>query len=239
MAIQATAQQILDQAHHELGLPISGIGTSQESQTYTQMLALLNAVGLDLVGNHDWQFLQEVANFVGDGVAASFDLPPDFGRIVNQTLWNTNNRRLVAGTLNAQQWGWTQYGIVSTGIYYRYRIHKDKLEVFPIPGVGEEFSFYYISKNWVKDSLVLGTYKDAVEFGADTPVFDRNLMTAATKSRLWAIKGFDVTTLNAELMYILEGEKGQNQGAPCLSLTARGGLHLIDGLNVPDGSWPV
>lgn len=239
MAIQATAQQILDQAHQELGLPLSPIGTSQESQTYTQMLALINGVGLDLVKVHDWQFLQAIQEFTGDGTTDQFPLPPDFGRIVNQTLWNTNNRRMVGGPLTVQQWGWTQWGIVSTGVYYRYRIYQDKLWVFPTPGPGDVFSFYYISKDWVKDSLVMNGYKDKVVLGDDTPVFDRGLMVAAAKARLWAIKGFDVTVLNAELMYCLETEKGQNQGAPILHLGKQPGIRYIDGYNVPDGDWKV
>lgn len=239
MAILATAQQIIDRAHAELGLPSSTVGSSLQGQTTGQMLNLINALGDDCVKIHDWQFLQFQQEYTGDGVQSEFDLPADYGRVVNQTVWAANDKRMLYGPLNAQQWGWTQYGIVSTGIYYRYRILHNKFVVFPTPPNGAKFAFTYISKNWVIDGLVPTTFKDTVEIGEDTPMFDRGLMIAAAKKRLWDIKGFDTTTLSAEFRHLLEAETGQNQGAPTLYLGKPAGYHLIDVSNVPDGSWEV
>jgi len=239
MAILATAQQIVDRAHAELGLPSSTIGSSIQGQTTTQMLSLLNALGDDCVKVHDWQFLQFQQEYTGDGVQSEFDLPADFGRVVNQTVWAANDERPVSGPLNAQQWGWTKYGIVSTGIYYRYRILHDKFVVWPTPGIGAVFALTYISKNWVQDGVDPMLLKDTVSNPLDVPLFDRGLMVAAIKKRLWDIKGFDTTTLAMEFRHILQTEMGQNQGAPIIHLGRNNGIHYIDGNNIPDGSWEV
>lgn len=239
MTVRATAQTIIDDAHKELGLPTSVIGSSQESQTTTQALALLNRLGDEAVRVHDWQFLLKTAHFVGDGVTTEFAMPADFGRIVNQTEWSSNNKRPMQGPLTPQQWGWTQFGIVSVGVYFRYRIHDDKFAVFPTPGVGEEFDLFYISKNWVSDADAPATLKDKITKAGDTPLFDRTVMTSGTKVKLWAIKGFDTSVLATEFNYALQAELGQSQGAPIIDLTGAWGFHLLDTNNIPDGSWQV
>lgn len=236
MAVLATAQFIIDRVLGELGLPTGAIGATNANVVVTQCVGFLNSLGDDMVKVHDWQVLEEIASFTGDGVLAQFPMPTDFGRVVNQTEWATNMRRPMLGPLTAQQWGWTQYGIVSVGVYFRYRILSNNLAVFPTPGVGENFKLFYIQKNWV--TAVDGTTKDTITAGTDTPVFDRDLMIAGVKLRLWAIKGFDTTQLGQEFNYRLQSEMGQNQGAQVIHLS--GGqfdFHYIDGNNVPDGSW--
>lgn len=236
MAVLATAQVIIDQALSELGLPTSILGSTQVTQLSSQCLALLNALGDDTVKVHDWQDLERTATMTGDGVATQFAMPADFGRIVNQTQWASNLRRPMIGPMTAQQWGWTQYGIVSVGVYYRYRILNNEFTVYPVPANLEVFNFFYITKNWVLDQDGV-TLKDKCEFPGDTPLFDRGLMVAGIKLRLWAIKGFDTSILAQEFNYRLEAEKGQNQGAPVLNLSNQPDYHLIDITNIPDGYW--
>jgi hypothetical protein len=236
MAVRATAQEIVDAVLLELGLPTGTIGATNANVVVTQCVALLNRLGDDAVAVHDWQELENVASFTGDGVLSQFPMPADFGRIVNQTEWSTNMRRPMIGPLTSQQWGWTQYGIVSVGVYFRYRILDNKLTIFPTPGIGEIFKLFYIQKDWVVAAD--GTTKDRVTLGTDSPIFDRDLMIAGVKLRLWAIKGFDTTQIASEYNYRLQSQMGQNQGAAVIHLS--GGqfdFHYIDGNNVPDGSW--
>lgn len=233
----ATTQAIVDAACNQLGLPTSSLTAGLITQIGTQSLSLLNSLGDDLVRAHDWQFLEGTATFTGDGVTSEFDMPSDFGRIVNQTVWSSNNKLPMDGPLTAQAWGWVQFGIVSVGVFYRYRILGNKLAVFPTPAVGDEIKFYYIKKNWVLDSDG-STLKDASEGNSDVPLFDRNLMIKGLKVRLWAQKGFDTTVLADEYNDILSAEKAQNQAAPAIRLSGASDNILIDPRrNVPDGSW--
>jgi hypothetical protein len=138
-------------------------------------------------------------------------------------------------------WSWSQYGIVSVGIYYRYRILDNKYTLFPVAGDGEKFSLYYISKNWVRDGLSPDPqnplYKDHITASSDVPLFDRRLMIAGLKLRFWSQKGFDTTQLAQDFNYALEAEKGQNQGAREINLT-RGDEHFfLNYNNIPDGTY--
>lgn len=237
MPIRATTQQIIDAAADELGLPRESLLPGLIGQVGTQSLALLNSIGDDMVKEHDWQFLQKVATLNGDGVTSDFTLPTDFGRIVNQTLWSTNNKLPMEGPLSPQAWGWVKYGIVSAGVFYRYRILSNKLAIFPTPTSGEVFNFFYISKNWVLDDDAV-TYKDSTDAGGDTPIFDRGIMKKALKVRLWGQKGFDTTSLVKEFQDDLAIEKAQDQGGSVINLSStRNNILLDPRRNIPDGDW--
>lgn len=233
----ATAFEIGVRATTELGLAAPIVGNDTTSQLGLQMGALMNSLGEDLLREHDWQLLLSEASFVGDGVTDEFDLPADFGRIVNQTLWSTNYRLPAEGSLSPQQWGWTQFGIVSVGIYYRYRIANDKLQLFPVPSSGDTFSFYYISKNWV-NQYGTGTLVDEITDSYDVPLFDKALMIKGLKLRLWGQKGFDTTALADEYTRYISMLKAQEQGSSVIRLSGQYSDILLNSTrNIPEGNW--
>lgn len=236
MAI-ATAQQIVDRASQELGLATSNLTAGLITQVGTQSLALLNSLGDDLVHDFDWQFLMKTATITGDGVSTSYPLPIDFGHTVNQTMWSSNNKMPMIGPQTPQQWGWLQFGIVSVGVYYRYRIVENSLEVFPVLPLNEVVNFYYIDKNWVLDQDGV-TYKDEITNPGDMPLFDKGLCIKGLKTRLWAQKGFDTTVLSKEYNDHLSAEQAQSAAAPTLYLSGNYGGILIDAYrNIPEGNW--
>jgi hypothetical protein len=235
--ILATAQSIVDRASHELGLSTASLDPGQIEQLGTQSLALLNSLGDELMSAQDWQFLESTATLMGDGSSDSFDLPADFGRIVNQTLWNDSNRRQMFGPQTAQQWGWVRFGIVATGLMYRYRIIDNKLVVFPTPGLNEQINFFYIRKNWVRAASGM-VFQDEVLAPGDTPLFDRGLMIKGLKVKLWGQKGFDTTALAKSYNDELASFMAQNGGAPEIYLSQGPGNLYIDPIrNIPDGNW--
>lgn len=233
-----TALELVNSALQEIGLPqAQTIVSAQDDQTGFQALGLLNALGEQLIRAHDWQFLEKQKTYTGTGAANEFDLPADFGRIVNQTEWSSKNRRPMYGPMNAQGWSWVQFGIVSVGVYYRYRILDNKMHVFPNLANGEEMHFYYITKNWARSNAAVP--KAMITADDDKTVFDDYLIIAGLKYKLWSAKGMDSAGLYAEFMYMLNNEKGQNQGAPVIALDRRWDHLYISGQNVPDGSWNV
>ena len=245
MANFATAQEIIDQALQELGLGTVNLANTSNDATGYQILGILNALGDELLRVNDWQNLEMIMNFVGDGITDTFPMPADFGRQVNQTQWSTSDQRPLLGPTSPQIWSWTQYGIVSVGVYFRYRILNDVYTMFPIPGAGETFALYYISKNWVaayvdpsvQPPITPPVYQDKILRPGDTPLFDRRLMVAGVKLKFWAQKGFDTTLLQQEFDYMLKSEKGMNAGAPMISLSSSGNRYLLSFLNVPQGNW--
>lgn len=243
MAMYDTAISIIESAAQELGIGTVSLNSASTGNAGYQLLGLLNALGDELVRAHDWQNFEQVLSFTGDGVTDEFPLPADWGRQVNQTVWSTSNRQPVGGPLNAQQWSWCQYGIVGTGVYYRYRILDNTFKIFPVPAAGATFSLYYISRNWVRTAASVVTppavYVDKITVGGDVPQFDRRLLTNGVKAKFWSQKGFDTTDIQREFNDALIAEKGQQQGAPMVNLSGSRGFFLIGPQNVPDGSWVV
>jgi hypothetical protein len=237
--VSASALVIVNRALQELGLPsVTTIESAPDDQTGWQSLGLLNALGAQLCRVHDWQFLEGIVTLNGDGVTTSFPLPDDFGRMVNQTQWAAKNKRPMYGPMNAQGWSWVQYGIVSVGVYYRYRILNNEFVVFPTPPLGEQFNFYYIKKDWVYDPLQ-DIYTDTVLNDTDETVYDEYLVGAGVKFKLWAAKGMNSQELGREYEYMLAAAKSQNAGAPVIALDKRWDYLYISGANIPDGTWEV
>ena len=104
-----------------------------------------------------------------------------------------------------------------------------------------EFALYYISKDWVKDGTVIPPaepiYTDRILHATDIPLFDRRLMISGLKLKFWAQKGFDTTQIAQEFNYVLEAEKGQNQGARAINLSGVDSQVLLSWANVPDGTY--
>jgi len=150
-------------------------------------------------------------------------------------------QRPMQGPVSPQVWAWNKFGLVAAGVYFQYRILHNKYAVYPIPGVGQEFALYYISKNWVIDGSSPDPqnpiYIDRVIRATDTPLYDRRVMISGLKVKMWAQKGFDTTTLQEEFNYLLASEKAQNQGAPVINLSGGRGHLLINWSNVPDGTY--
>src|SRR5690349_21235167 len=101
-----TAQNIVNSALAELGMPPAQISTGYVDATGFQAISLLQALCDEIVRVHDWQNLEAVMNFVGDGVTAEFDLPANYGRQVNQTQWATSDNRPMMGPDSPQMWSW-------------------------------------------------------------------------------------------------------------------------------------
>lgn len=233
----ATAIEIINAACNELGLPTVAINSTTGDTLGVQALALLNALGDELTRVHDWQFLMSTMQFVGDGVADRFPMPADFKRQVNQTQWNTSNRRPMAGPDSPQMWSWNQFGIVAVGVWFRYRILGNEYAVFPVPGVDQTFDLYYINKNWVIDGNPPNEPKSSITLSNDTTLFDDRLLITGLKVKLWSQKGFSTATLQEEFNYVLNACKGQNQGAPVIDLAGGQGHLYINWQNVPDTGY--
>jgi len=239
MTTYSTCGDIINTALQELGMGSVSLAAASADQTGYQMLGLLNALGDELLRAHDWQIAERTLTFTGDGASDTFALPNDFGRQVNQTEWAASQNRPLLGPVSPQVWSWSQYGIVSAGCFYQYRILRGAYNIFPVPGVGEEFALYYITRFWVAVHGDIYNQSDRCENEDDVIAFDRRLMIAGLKAKFWAQKGFDTSALQAEFNYLLQSEKAQTQGARVIDLTNSGDHYLLGWQNIPDGSWNV
>jgi hypothetical protein len=238
MTTFATATDIVNTALQELGLGVVNLNAAAADATGYQMLGLLNALGDELLRANDWNLLEKTMTFTGDGVTSQFPLPLDYGRQINQTEWAVSDNRPLQGPVSPQVWSWNQYGIVSAGVYFQYRILVGQYNIFPVPGDGVEFALYYISKNWVLvNGDIFAPLSDRIVNPDDVPAFDRRLLIAGLKLKFWTAKGLDTTNLKAEFDFLLANEKAAVTGAPVISLTGNGVNPLLGWNNILDGNW--
>jgi hypothetical protein len=233
-----TASDIVNTALQELGLGTVNLAAGAADATGYQALGLLNALGDQINRVHDWQNLEKVMQFTGDGTTTEFALPADFGRQVNQTQWAASDNRPMQGPVSPQIWAWDKYGIMAPGIFYQYRILGNAYAVYPTPAAGAVFDLYYISRNWVQVANTTPIeYSYKIVNATDIPLIDRRLLIAGLKLRLWDAKGLDTSSLAAEFEYLLNNEKATTQGAPVLNLSGPYGPTLVGWNNVPDSGY--
>ncbi len=235
-----TAINILNAASQELGLGVVSLSSAANGNIGYQLLGMLNALGEETLRVHDWQNMEQVFEFTGDGITEEFPLPDDFGRQVNQTQWASSSKRPLMGPVSPQVWSWCQYGLVGgAGVFYRYRILGNSYRVFPVLPAGEVCNLYYIGRNWVLNHAPPPVYIDSVVHPEDVPQLDSRLLIAGIKAKIWSQKGFDATVLQREFMELLQSEKGQSQGAPVISLSGGAGSGLIGWGNLPETGWGI
>ncbi|MFQ5356634.1 MAG: hypothetical protein ACE5DY_09170, partial [Mariprofundaceae bacterium] len=82
--------------------PSSVVGST--NKTSTQMLAMLNMSGKMLARRHAWQRLMSEHTFSTVNGTASYSLPSDYDRHIDDTAWDRSNYWAVRGSITPQEW---------------------------------------------------------------------------------------------------------------------------------------
>ena len=211
-----TAAEILNRVAAEVGIaPVQAPYASQDP-FFIQLQYLLNTAGEELMQAYPWELLVASYTFTtSDTDSGSYDLPSNFGYILNQTSWDQTN--------NAS-----------------FRIAQGKFNVFPDPPPnGLSLNFEYISTDWVYDpSTNPVSYKKGVDQASDTPLFDKTLITRALKVKYLEAGGFDTTKAQADYNQIFAFLTGTEKGAPILNAGRSGyGIPYLSSWNAPDTGY--
>lgn len=129
-------------------------------------------------------------------------------------------------------------GIVASGPRIRYRILRNKFQIWPLVVSESLIAYEYISTSWVYVASATEPSKSKFTVDTDTCVFRDRLMIAAIKLRLFEAKGFDATAFQREYDSELGKAQAQDAGSPTLSLAPRYSNTLISPANIADGNWP-
>ena len=165
-----------------------------------------------------------------------YDLPSDWNFQINRTHWDRTNHWELIGPESPQAWQYLKGGIIASGPRVRYRILANKFQIWPLAVSESNLAYEYISTSWIYAAAATSPTKSAFTVDTDTTIFRDRLMITGLKLRFWEIKGFDTTALERAYNMELEKEKGQDKGAPTLSLSPRFGNIFIGPQNVPDGT---
>lgn len=234
-----TAAEILNRVAAEVGIaPVQAPYASQDP-FFVQLQYLLNTAGEELMQAYPWELLvrtHSITTQVGD--SGEYDMPSNFGYILNQTEWDNTNNVPMGGPLSAQDWTYLKgRNLASNTLYASFRIAQGKFNVFPdAPTIARDLSFEFISTDWVYDpSTNPVSYKKGVDQASDTPLFDKTLITRAVKVKYLEAGGFDTTKAQADYNQIFAFLTGTEKGAPILN-AGRGnaGIPYLSGYNTPD-----
>lgn len=229
-----TALSIVQNVCSRIALAVPNAVFSSTDQQIVQMRALLNQEGNDLVLEYPWQELVTEGSFTAVASSVQTTLPTDFGYIINDSMWNRTQDRLVSGPLTAQEWQRELAGPTFTAVEFAYRIQGGQILVTPDPAAGDSVYYEYVSANWCESSG--GTGQPA--FAADTDVgrISEELLTRGLLWRFLRAKGVDFTAEAEDYQQFKRRLKAQDGGKPTLSLHQTQPRRL-QYPNIPEGSW--
>ena len=191
---------------------------------FTQLVSLLNTAGQELVELHPWQVLRREWEFTTDSGADTgiYDLPDDFGYMIDQTGWDQSNDVPIGGPLSGQAWSYLAgRDLVSSTIYANFRLTENKFELYPQPPPDAlDIRFEYISRNWAVSSG--GTGKDWTDVQSDIVRLDPLLMQKFLKVKFLDAKGLDGAAARMDFENVFNSRTGKDAGAGILNASGSG-----------------
>lgn len=235
-----TVAQVVSKAARQLGLVFSNIANPLASTdpNIQQLVALLQGLGEELARQHAWTQLERLGTLsVVSGGAASFALPTDFQRIIDQTQWNATQRMPTSSGLTPQQWEQLRAVPEATSNWYKLRIFGGVINITPAPQATETIYYEYRSAWWVAEtSGAVPNTSEIVAFD-DELWFDIQVLVTGLKLAFRREKGFNTTAEQAAFDAAVAAARGGDGDAPVLSLNGPTGVHLIDDDNLPDEGY--
>ena len=238
--VRATANVILNRVAAEVGKDQVTDPFASTDKDFIQMKALLNIAGEELVALYPWAFLTKSHSITTDVPSddGDYDFPTDYHRMVNQTHWETVNQRPLLGPLSAQEWQALTNADITSGMDVSFRLRDGSFSIFPQPPEdGLTITFEYISRNWVIDSTNGTSRIDSCVQGADTPLFDRTLLSRMLKVKWLEAKNFDTTKAQADLNQIFGLLTASDKAAPVLNIARLRGTYFMGSQSVPETGY--
>jgi len=235
--MQKSVLQIVQAVAAEFNLPQPSVVVSNQEASVQQLLSFVRSVCEDLLEEFDWQVLQSRYTFTTSDGVDEYAFPSDIQRFSNGTFFDQTNRWPLRGPLTPSQWEWLLTTNVVSGPFERFRVVKDKLFLYPVPGTTPyNFVFEYVSNSYVRDAS-LGTPKSDFTQDADVIVFDHRVVIYGVKLKWMTAKGLDSSAALSDYVRALEFAKGSDSPAPTLSLIGGTGIPLLSTANIADGGF--
>jgi len=128
-----------------IGLEQPDVLMSSTDREYQELARICNDTAQMMMVDYDWQLLQKVATFTGDGSSEAFDMPTDYARMVETAkMWSS-------------RWVWSLFHISSPDEWLRqlvtpfayvvgnWIIYGGQFHFRPVMAAGETIRFFYIS----------------------------------------------------------------------------------------------
>jgi hypothetical protein len=240
MAQYWSAISVLQQVAGELGLPRPATVVGVNDLISSQLLALLNSAGNELLLYYPWEQFSSTFNVATVGGQGDYTLPEDLAYFTDQTQWDNTNHWPLSGPKSAQEWAFLKGSLVAPLPRIRYRIAGDVLKLYPVPAIGASslsLSMEYISKNWVQPLTLVES--DLITLDTDVLQYNPWLLVKFVKFKFYELKGFPTLGVQADFMRIFNSLTGKDTGADKLSLSSNPTTAYLTMNSVPDGNWGV
>lgn len=246
MSVLTIAQAVAD----EVGVtrPSSLVGSTDD--TARQLLALLNREGQQLVARFDWSAcLRDKSVTVTSGTAV-YEVPSDFARIVDDTMWDTTNRWPMVGPLSAQEWETLQRGITISTPRRVWRLvgeadgtyaaasTKKYVQIAPTPTNSSDTFFYeYVTTGFARQNSDAAAA--SFDHDSDNPILPEQLFIMGGIWRWLRAKGLPYDEEKEAYEREVSRAIGQDKSARVLSLNQRSplGPRLINTDNIPETGY--
>lgn len=177
---------------------------TSDSPDAATLRRLVNVECNALARRFDWSALQKEHTFATVASQASYDLPTDYLRIIQDTAWNRSDYWRVRGATSPQEWQLRKSGLVTSSIRDRFRIKGTGTTFFidPTPDEVQTLVFEYISKNWAVDGETEAAKSEATK-NSDTFLFDEYLIERGVTWRFLSRLGMPYAEERSEYDRIL------------------------------------
>lgn len=135
---------------------------------FGQLIQLSKNVGRMLWRKRQWTHLLNNYTFNTVANQASYAFPSDYGRMVDQTIWNRTNRLPVGGPLSPQQYEFIKARLAGTVFNVLFRELSGQFTAYPdaaTPG-NYAISYEYISNAWLIPPTIYFNYLNGSTNGA-------------------------------------------------------------------------
>lgn len=165
-----------------------------------------------------------------------YDLPADYGAMIDRTHWDSTRRWLMLGPSTPQEFQWLEQGYISTGPRIRWRLQNNKFVTWPSFATNERLAYEYRSNSII---VAADGITPQANFKADTDLIllDEQLLVLFTKLKYFQIKGFDTADLAAEFDRYLSIAKSLDSSAKILSFAPNPAEVLINYQQIPDSGY--
>lgn len=192
-----TIQQMCTKVGLRIGLRINQAPIGSSDLQIQQLVELFNEE-LYETGKKRWTVITHEATFTtlaqqDQGVffgTGGILAPSDhYNYIVSDTMWDRTSRQPILGPDSTVDWQTKLAVQYTSGPYPSYRIRGNRLWMLPIPSVGHDVYFEYMSKKYVYDPSA-DTYGPTFTTNDSVPVLDPDLLMQGVRWRWKMVKGF-------------------------------------------------
>lgn len=197
MTLLSISQSALDQVGLDRLSQVAGSSLPEARR----LQALANRAGNSLMRGHAWRVLISEQTFTTVASTATYSMPSDFDRLLQNTAWDRTNYWQMRGQLSPREWQDRVSSLATSSDLRRaWRITPSSgskvFTIDPTPASADSLVYEYVSANWCESNT--GTGQSAYSADSDVARIPEHLVELQLIWRLLASHGHAYAEQKAE-----------------------------------------